>query len=567
MSDPGSLGRAARSPLSDTSWTPAEFFLAFNDDPDSFAQRNALPVVEDSRYVAFWYGLPLRAGCSDPNGAMQAILDDSRSRPIEDCFDALDGIYALAFFSKSECCWYIVGDAAGMLRLFYDRRSAGTSFLGLLARGGYGEAAVDRLRLIEFILHEAIFGPWTPVGEVQVLAPESILRLGASGAELRARRRPWPRAIDLTHYFPGHAPSLLTRRISVDLTGGGDSRLVFALASRALANLECCVIGDPSSPDVRIASEIARRAGIPAIVRRHELDTLEAELWPVFRAGDGITDLAHFHPNWQNLRDRRARGIDLILHGGGGELFRDAYCLQDFPLYDLIPPRLERFYDWRLCPLAGAAASWLASPSTIAEIRTQSLAAMRPLASGTNCTSYDRIWLTLKAPSLYGQFYSNYLRMGCAVLAPFLEWRNVAWAICQPGRNKAMHQLHRRLLTEQAAELARVPTTEGYRLAAGPLAMSRDLLAYFGLWTRKLGRKAAQRLIGRTWFLQGSSALAEARGFADRLRESPELPRALAALARIGVARVDAQPKDVPSTQLGRVLTAGMLVQFLAGRH
>ena len=241
--------------------------------------------------------------------------------------------------------------------------------------------------------------------------------------------------------------------------------------------------------------------------------------------------------------------------------------MQDFPFYDIAPPRLERFYDWRLSPLAGTAASWLAHPAAIGDIRAASLATMRSIATGMNCTTYNAIFFALKAPSLFGQFYSNYLRMGCAMLAPFLDWRNAAWAIRQPSRRKALHRFHRRLLDARAPDLARLPTAEGYGLSAGSLALARDGLAYLGLWSRKIGRKAAQRLFGRTWFLHGSSTLAEAQGFAERLRASSEFARALDSLVRIGIARNDARPGSVHAAHLGRVLTAGMLVQFLAGRR
>ncbi len=548
--------------------TPPGFFLCCEDTPDTFLERNTLPVIEDARYLVSWSGLPLLAGFSDPRHALAAVLECTGSRPIHERLPDLEGIHALVLFSKMERCWYVVADAAGMLRLFHDRRFVTTNFLELITRGGYGEGAVDPLRLVEFVLHEGVFGSRTPVRDVRVLTPDRILRANPrSGIELLPRQRDVPTEIDLAGYFTRHTASLSRHRISVDLTGGADSRVVFALATKVLRPIEACVIGGPGSPDVGTATDVARSVGIPLIVRQHVLDRLDSELWQAFRDGDGLTDLAHFHPNWQNLRTRRARGIDLVIHGGGGELFRDAYGLQDFPFYDVIPPRLERFYDWRLSPLGAATTSWLHDGSMIQEVRNDTLATMRMLSTGANCTTYDTIFFVLKAPALFGQFYSNYVRMGCAVVAPFLDWRNAAWAIRQPGRKKAFHRFHRRLLTEHAPELARMPTAEGYGLTTDPLAVSRDLLAYSALWVRKIGRKAAQRLIGRTWFLQGSSTLAEAHGFVDRLRESPELARALEALTRVGVARSDARPDSVHPTHLGRVLTVGMLVQFLAGRR
>lgn len=543
--------------------------LRRGDTPDTLLAHHDLPVREDRDYVVTWIGLPLLAGHDDPTVAVSAALDRVRDDDGIDLVTDIDGIFALFVFVKTARRWYVFGDQGGLMRLFFDSRAVSTSFLGLLATGGYDYTSLDRVRLLEFVLHEGTFGSTTVVHGVNVLLPQYQLLVDSREIRILPRQRTTPRSNGenlLASFFSRYRSPLVSHKTSVDLTGGADSRVVFSFARRHLPVAEAAVIGDPGSPDVRIASELATRCGVPIHVHHHTIERLEMEIWPTFVAGDGLIDIAHFHPNWQHMHVRLSRGVELIVHGGGGELYRDAYCLQDFPFYDILKPRFERFYDWRLCPFASQVGWWVFADD-VARVRSASLALMQSLTTCRNCTTYDRIFYTLKAPPLFGQFFSAYIRMGCAVVAPFLDWCNAGWAISQPGSRKFMHRWHRRALAAAQPDLATVPTVEGHRLLGGLWGLIGDVPDYGAVWARKIGRKATQRLLGKTKFLYGSSTVAEASGFTEALRESSELRTALRVLTRAGFIKSDIRTTAIHPSHLGRVLAMGMLLQFLEGRR
>ena len=70
-------------------------------------------------------------------------------------------------------------------------------------------------------------------------------------------------------FFQELASSLAGLNVSVDLTGGSDTRLVAALLARSLP-FECAVSGTADSSDVEIAGEVARALGRPLHVTIHD---------------------------------------------------------------------------------------------------------------------------------------------------------------------------------------------------------------------------------------------------------------------------------------------------------
>lgn len=546
----------------------ATLLLRCEDTPETFAARNRMPLLEEGDHLACWIGAPLLPDHREAQDAMRAFLARLRTVPLSEVTDLLEGIFAVFVFAKHERRWYVFGDQGGCLRLFHDRRRVSTSFLALLADGGYTPGSLNPQNLATFLLQGAIFGEHaTVVRDVRILPPDRLALLDETGVRFAARRRSEWRGAgpDLVEaYLARHAAYLAHHHPSVDLTGGSDSRVLFAIARRHLQRIEAAVVGPSSSADVRIARDLARLADVPLHVHEHRIDRLETELWPTFLDGDGQIDIAAFHLNWQNLRARRARGVGVIVHGGGGELFRDGIFAQDFPFYNMMRPRLERYYDWQVCPIVSGT-EWFSSVGWIEEARKTTLAAMRPLATEENCTTYDTIFYTLKVPWLFGSFLSAYVRMGVDVLAPFLEWRNASWAIHQPPFRRAFHQWHREALHDPV--LAALPTAEGYPLLPGSSGLLRALPGYLGSGLRRLARKAGERLWKRTWFIQGATTLATAPDFAEALRASRECTEALEALVRIGFARPGTTPRLLRDGQLGKALAMGMLVRFLEGRR
>ncbi len=141
--------------------------------------------------------------------------------------------------------------------------------------------------------------------------------------------------------------------VGVMLSGGLDSSLVTLLAARHQQDLTAFHVQVPAGPafDERpYAEEVARRSGIPLVVR-----TLDPA---AFRQGLAhvawLEDLPITHPNsvayYEIARSARARGVIVLLSGeGADELFggyawshrRRRRLVRLAPLFRRIPPRLR----------------------------------------------------------------------------------------------------------------------------------------------------------------------------------------------------------------------------------
>jgi asparagine synthase (glutamine-hydrolysing) len=126
---------------------------------------------------------------------------------------------------------------------------------------------------------------------------------------------------------------------TLGLTGGYDSRLVLAALLRIGARPSLFVYGGPRSTDVRRSREIAKGEGL-------KLDVIDRRLWPEvdpseyaaglekrFYLGDGPELIGVFdNGSEMDTRIRRARDARLFLNGGGGEIYRDSWILDDRPI-------------------------------------------------------------------------------------------------------------------------------------------------------------------------------------------------------------------------------------------
>jgi hypothetical protein len=192
-------------------------------------------------------------------------------------------------------------------------------------------------------------------------------------------------------------------------------------------------------------------------------------------------------------RARAARGITLALSGAGGELFKDFWWLQDFPLYSRHRPNLDRLYAFRLANNELQHAYLTGRNRSLSlTYRERLLQRLSRYASGSNTQTYDRIYYSFKMQGLAGRFLSN----GLACLnmyAPYLEREAVRAGYNMERGKRFFNRYHRRTITRYLPAAARLPTTEGGMSASSEAgAIARDLSRYVADRWRRLRRKVDQ---------------------------------------------------------------------------
>ena len=336
-------------------------------------------------------------------------------------------MFGLFVHDKERGGWEITADNAGCYKIYRDGRGVGTSFLELVRDRRLAAGRADPAALVEFLAHGAVLGSRTFASGVEELLDDEILDLPPGGGPPRLRAKVLPKAVPaekriVLENFAGLARSLEGRSFSADATGGFDSRLIVCLLAENKVPMELAISGMPGTPDTEIAREMARLLDRPFHLSGHDLTDLDDQLVATFRDGDGQTDLRRFHRDRQNAQARLARGVEVFSHGGGGELFRDHYVIQDFPFYGSSRVNSRRYYDFRMTPVP-------LPPAALSPKGQDILAGLRPPPSpasrmlrATNNESYDRIYFYLRSPEFYGHYFSSYINMGLDVVAPLLDF-------------------------------------------------------------------------------------------------------------------------------------------------
>jgi hypothetical protein len=530
---------------------------------------------EDDRFVIRWKGYLADAAGTGAGDTIARLAGRLRTAPLARLAGGLSGVFGLFVLDRETGVWQAACDNAGLYRIFYDDRRIGTSFLGLIAARPAGSSTVSRERLVEYLAHGGVFGAATVIEEIRKLRADEVIELApaARGGRIRLERKTLPDVVgDASDIFARQfallGRTLRGRRVSVDATGGLDSRLHICLLQRHGVAFELATSGRPGIPDADVAQAIARLLDKPFHLAPHQIDTLEADLAAVFEDGDGQADPRLFHRNRQNALARLGRGVEVIVHGGGGSNFRDFFYVQDFPRYGVRRVNFERFYDLRIAPTPLPQAQLTpAGAALLQAVRHRTLASFAAYRSATNNISYGKAAYFLRVPESYGPFYSSYINLGLDVVAPFIDFPSAQAGIALPTSRAIFGRWHRQMITALAPELAALPTALGSTASSARQHALRDVARVGGVYLARGLNKLGRRGLGRPLIPVTSSLDADAPGYLEALRATGLCRRAVERLTAADILAAEVTPAAIRNVHLGRVLLAGMVLEHLESRR
>jgi hypothetical protein len=280
--------------------------------------------------------------------------------------------------------------------------------------------------------------------------------------------------------------------ISLDLTGGIDSRLLAVVLDYFGLRFELAASGIPGNEDLLIAEAVAASIGRELRVTYHDCELTDWD-W-VCEVSDGMFDPAKASRPMQLQRDRARRGVTLAIGGDGGELFKDFWWLQDFPWYRRRTPNLARLYDFRIASRT-IEHSYLSKPyrSLSQTYRKRLLGSFSQYSDDSNTQTYDRIYYFFKMQAVAGCFIKNALA-SLQIYTPYLERDAVSTGYNLSRWQRFFNQYHRRTISRYSTRAARLRTTEGHMSASSDTSMIvRDLPRYVMDRWKRFHRKIGQR--------------------------------------------------------------------------
>ena len=523
-----------------------------------------------------WKGLVYLAGMEAGEPSIGHLLAHLETLPIDAIVAELHGVFGLFIHEKRSGRWTIIGDNSGLYKIFYNRESISTSFIEIARQESDPLRLVDRKAIVEFIAYGCNLGRHTPLTGIFKLRRGDILELDPTSGTVQRRAKSDHEdllakgAADddgetaVLTFFDELARAFGTRRVSVDVTGGFDSRAAAGLLAARGLDFECAIAGVAKSTDVEAARRVALTLGHELCFHEHDVDRLEEELPAAFLAGDGLMEMPRLHRNWQMAQGRLGRDVEVMVHGGGGEFFRDHYFVQDFPRYGSSSVDVARYHQLRFAAVAIPAAQLTdAAETMLREIRREIVEKFQKLEKSTNNLTYDRIFYEYRVPDFYGTTFSNYVNMGLDVASPFTDHDMFCTATALSPWRRTFMLWHRRIISRHAPALAPLRTAEGYTASSAPLHLLLELGTYARVQAGRVARKLGERYLDKSLFHRVGALQADAPGYRSKLRQSRMCVEAVERLKGCGVLARDLDIATLKDGHLGRIMTMGTLLAHL----
>ncbi|MAO65625.1 MAG: hypothetical protein CL666_11560 [Balneola sp.] len=292
-------------------------------------------------------------------------------------------------------------------------------------------------------------------------------------------------------FFEQRVHHLRDKKISVDLTGGIDSRLLATVLKHFGVHFDTAFsLNSGDAQEAKIVKQVADCLGVDLYILESDDIQTEEELDDLFRLSDGLWDLLKLKSLKDNQSWRQENGYDLIITGVGGELYKDFWWQQDFPFYNRNNADLEKLISMRMYP-AQIDENWFGAnlqkqfKNYQAEFRKK----LQPFVRKSNTRTYDQIYYHVRIKEQVS-ILSNITSQFVDTYSPLLEPELLKIGYNLPRKKRFFNQFHREVITRINPEVAKIKTTEGNISVSADLSDKLLDIKNYGLHkTKSLVRK------------------------------------------------------------------------------
>jgi hypothetical protein len=480
-------------------------------------------------------------------------------------FEQLMGNYFLFLSDTKSQSKFLFTDNSGIFKVYKYSQSVSTSFLELIEN--YSCITIDDLdfnSVNEFLHLGFTYFENTFINKIKKLDGASYYKFENDKIiEIDKGLDPinsLPK-YNIDEYFKHLTYAIQDETVSLDITGGFDSRLVISFFEKLNLNYnDLSVSGQKNNKDIVIARQIAETIHKKIYVDLHKTEKLSFnDVDNIFQLTDAQLDVIAYHRNNKMNKCRQARGITLQMGGGGGELYKDYWWLQDFPFYKRKKTNLQKLYDLRIESIRFKH-SLLGEnilPLSI-NFRDKTIENLSKYIMTYNTQSYDNIYLNYKMKTnagVYTTIANNYYLSYC----PLLEYEIVKIGFNLKRKERFSNNWHKSLITRNCPKISVIKTTEDISASSYFSNKLKDSINYLYNKVKRLSKQLLRKLLNKTYF-QESPVNDEV---AYLWRETKDFEELVNTLKRQNILNQNLIANQIPINMIGKISTIGLLVKKL----
>ena len=428
------------------------------------------------------------------------------------CFRDIKGAFVLIVVDESKTL--VFTDNSNMRCLYYRGDKISDSFLEIATSTENNEFDIDAI--CEFLVLGAPYFGKTLIKNICVTQSINYYVLESNKIKVENKEIgdiEYPGSVnDPNVFFDNLAGAIKERKATLSLTGGYDSRMIFATLKNKI-KVNPFISGDNmKDPDIVVAGKTANAGDeeveVVLVPKPKVNDKIIEEL---FSFGDGL-ELMFTSSKIRKMgfiKDRVNKGFDLYISGDGGPRHKDWNWIQDFPFYKRSKTNIIRYY-YQNVEIIKEQNEWLSEKM---KVKYNNLAPsfckqLKKYAKKTNTESYDSFGF--ETLSDFMKIGMNNISRYINMYAPLWELDLVRYSYALPRKERFFCNYMRRVTTNGDKNVARVNTVYHTSSSSELKYKIKDVIGfmfqYIERGTRYLGRKILKRtlFVGKvqTWEIE-----------------------------------------------------------------
>jgi hypothetical protein len=495
--------------------------------------------------------------------SIKKILAEIEGNMIDNIHN-IKGNYFIFIINKSTNYKYFFVDNSGIFKAFIHENVISTSLLELAKYLNFDSSKLNFNAIVDFLhfgftyFHQTFFENIRRINKNEIITYTDNNEQTTADKELEEINQPID--LDIIDFFQGFSESIKKEKISLDLTGGTDSRLIVSLLNYFSTDFELAVSGTKGHKDIDIAGNISEILKKSFFVSYHNIEDITGDsLRNLFYLTDAQTDILNYHRKYQLILHRKERGFDMQITGAGGELYKDFWWLQDFPFYNKKNADIEKLYHLRIEPVIYPHHHLGHKTKAISlELKDNTVKQLYRYKLGTNTQTYDNIYYNYKIHAHTGTFVTTGSQL-INTYAPLVESDLVRSGFALKRSSRFFNNFHRKIISTYCPMISKIRTTEGVTCSSGKIDKLKDFTRYVSDKQKRLTKQILRKLLKRTYL----QATPTDRGIYKKVANLDIFKNQIEILKEHEIIHKDLKIEEIKDDYIGKFLVIGLLLKEL----